>query len=317
MRRYVILLGLIAAGVVGGLAAQEAGVEASFEAVRRAMADRDFPTAERLALTFARDHAGTPRAEEAEVLALRARLALARHDDVVRLALGFLEAHDESPWREKVRFLLAEAHAAGLVHRDLKPANIFLHQHRHGETVKVVDFGLAKRVGMEHSSDDVTAAGQLAGTASYMAPERWHHEPYDGKSDIWSLGVILFLVWTGRLPFPSVAAMLAAAFVVSGPALPAEANDPPIYRTCKRLDKQIAHYQGVADTAHKRRDFRWWDASRAHVKRLQARRPKICPEQVAAEKRRYFLRGAQAARDAVKLASEVAIRYFTAGGWPF
>lgn len=114
-----------------------------------------------------------------------------------------------------------------------------------------------------------------------------------------------------------------AAMVLSGGwALPAAADPPTahIRRSCKLLDRQIAHYKSVADMAEDRRDYRWWDSTRAHVKRLEARRPRICPEQVAEEKRQYFRRGAQAARDAVKLASSMAIRYFTAGatgGSPF
>jgi hypothetical protein len=109
-------------------------------------------------------------------------------------------------------------------------------------------------------------------------------------------------------------AALAALFLL--PALPAASDEMPtahIRRNCKQLDKQIAHYKSVADMAEDRRDYRWWDATRAHVKRLEARRPRLCPEQVAEERRQYFRRGAKAARDAVKLASSMAIRYFTAG----
>jgi len=108
-----------------------------------------------------------------------------------------------------------------------------------------------------------------------------------------------------------------AAALVGGAAPPAAADgDMPvahIRRTCKKLDKQIAHYKSVAERAEDRRDYRWWDSTRTHVKRLEARRPKICPEQVEEERRQWVRRGAKAARDAVKLASAMAVRYFTSG----
>lgn len=116
----------------------------------------------------------------------------------------------------------------------------------------------------------------------------------------------------------SIFVTLVSACALIGFGAPASADEVAhIHRTCKKLDRQIAHYKGVADMALERRDFEWWDATRAQVKRLEARRPKVCPEQVAEEKRRVFRRGAKAARDAVKLASAMAIRYFTAGGMPF
>jgi hypothetical protein len=109
---------------------------------------------------------------------------------------------------------------------------------------------------------------------------------------------------------------IAGIVLAAGFTLPAAADEMPVAhmrRSCKKLDKQIAHYKGVAEMAEDRRDYRWWDSTRAHVKRLEARRPRICPEQVAEEKRQWVRRGAKAARDAVKLASSMAIRYFTAG----
>ncbi len=110
------------------------------------------------------------------------------------------------------------------------------------------------------------------------------------------------------------AGLLLAVFAATGSAAPAAAADvAPIHRTCKKIDLQIAHYKGVTEMAKDRRDWMWYDASRVHVKRLTDRRPKICPEQVAEEKREYFRRGAAAARELVKVASAAAIRYFSAG----
>ena len=113
-------------------------------------------------------------------------------------------------------------------------------------------------------------------------------------------------------------ALLIAIFVAGGFAAATSAGDvAPIHRTCKRIDKQIRHYEDVSEMALERRDWRWYDANQSHVQRLTDRRVKICPEQVAEERREYFRRGAEAARELVKLASNAAIRYFTAGGLPF
>ena len=99
--------------------------------------------------------------------------------------------------------VLAETHAMGMVHRDLKPANIFLHRTRLGEVVKVVDFGMAKLVGdaAEPGSEQLSHDGRISGTPSFMAPERWESRPYDGSSDVYSLGITLYIMLAARLPF--------------------------------------------------------------------------------------------------------------------
>lgn len=95
---------------------------------------------------------------------------------------------------------LAVAHDDGIIHRDLKPANIFLSETRHGEVVKVLDFGIAKLVG-EHMDENLTAQDALLGTSDYMAPERINNGEIDGRSDVYSLGVMLFAMLTGERPF--------------------------------------------------------------------------------------------------------------------
>ncbi len=95
---------------------------------------------------------------------------------------------------------LGEAHALGIVHRDLKPENIVLEpQRRGGDFVKVLDFGLAKLRADTHPS--VTSPGIVCGTPDYMAPEQGRGDPIDGRSDLYAVGVILFQMLTGRLPF--------------------------------------------------------------------------------------------------------------------
>jgi serine/threonine protein kinase len=96
---------------------------------------------------------------------------------------------------------LAAAHAAGIVHRDVKPSNVFLHRARRREVPKVLDFGIARLAGDVALGGSLTVDGSLLGTPAYMAPERFRRQPYDGKSDIYSLGVTLFQMLAGRLPF--------------------------------------------------------------------------------------------------------------------
>ncbi|MCG8462085.1 MAG: serine/threonine protein kinase [Holophagales bacterium] len=98
--------------------------------------------------------------------------------------------------------VLDEAHRQGLVHRDIKPENVFLKRDGDGgETVKLLDFGIAKLVGERVSQDNLTAEGFVLGTPAYMAPERLRNLEYDGRSDVYSLGIMLFQMLTGKLPF--------------------------------------------------------------------------------------------------------------------
>ncbi len=103
---------------------------------------------------------------------------------------------------------LAAAHKAGIVHRDIKPDNIIL---RGDGIIKVLDFGLVKRIGKQDPLIDYNAqtqelintkAGMVLGTAAYMSPEQARGKPVDTRTDIWSLGVVLFQMLSKQLPFP-------------------------------------------------------------------------------------------------------------------
>jgi serine/threonine protein kinase len=89
---------------------------------------------------------------------------------------------------------LSKAHEAGIIHRDVKPANVIVT--KEGE-VKIVDFGLAKLTGQTK----LTKPGSTLGTISYMSPEQLRGEKTDSRSDIWSLGVVIYEMITGHLPF--------------------------------------------------------------------------------------------------------------------
>src|SRR5579863_203636 len=139
-----------------------------------------------------------------------------RQDGQLYLVMEFLRGRDLArvayeegplPFRRVVDVLrqvlaaLSEAHHLEIIHRDLKPENIILEPTRTGgDFVKVVDFGLAK-MRQEATAPSITSPGIVCGTPEYMSPEQGRGDPLDPRSDLYAVGVILYQLLTGRLPF--------------------------------------------------------------------------------------------------------------------
>jgi serine/threonine-protein kinase len=128
---------------------------------------------------------------------------------------------------------LTVAHTAGIVHRDIKPQNLFLARHGRFETLKVLDFGIsedepgsAAREHAEPPAANPSPPAALYGTPSYMSPERIRNEPtVDHRADIWSVGVVLHELVTGRAVFDAPTTTETCARVISGAPLELERDD--------------------------------------------------------------------------------------------
>jgi eukaryotic-like serine/threonine-protein kinase len=122
---------------------------------------------------------------------------------------------------------LEAVHSAGVVHRDVKPQNIMF---REGNRLALVDFGLAKEV---DGRSTVTHAGLVLATPLYMSPEQYEGARQDERSDLYSVGVILYEMLTGKLPFTAS----------NAPALAYQHVNSPV----PRLPQRLAGYQGIVD----------------------------------------------------------------------
>ncbi len=156
-------------------------------------------------------------------------------EEAVRLAIQIASA-------------LEEAHSKGIIHRDLKPGNILVCK----SNAKVLDFGLAKQeneyVGGDGSTVTQTQAGTIVGTAAYMSPEQAEGRPVDARSDIFSFGLVLYEILSGRRAFPAAHAVTAMAAIIRDEPAPLEAP-PELQRIVSRcLRKSPAErFQSMAE----------------------------------------------------------------------
>ncbi|MEW6210412.1 MAG: SUMF1/EgtB/PvdO family nonheme iron enzyme [Acidobacteriota bacterium] len=119
--------------------------------------------------------------------------------------------------------VLEESHRQSIIHRDLKPDNIIVSATAEGFRVKVLDFGIAKLRDMSTTSANITKTGAMMGTPHYMSPEQCMGEELDGRSDIYSLGIVLYEMLTGVVPFNSPVSSAVVVQHVTQPPPPLRA----------------------------------------------------------------------------------------------
>jgi hypothetical protein len=184
-----------------------------------------------------------------------------------RLTAGPLKVHDAVELGIHVADALDSAHHRGIMHRDIKPANLFLVER--GQ-VKILDFGLAKLVRPPHASTttqstrdrDHTAEGVTLGTVSYMSPEQVTGELLDGRTDLFSLGVVLYECLTGHQPFTGkTSAVIFSAILTRAPVAPVVFNP----------EMPLRLQEVINNCLEKDRELRYQDAAglRADLKRVK------------------------------------------------
>jgi serine/threonine-protein kinase len=129
-----------------------------------------------------------------------------------RIARGPLAVEEAVGIAVQIARGLAKAHARAIIHRDIKPSNVLVTS---DGVVKILDFGIAKLAGVA-----LTGPSTVLGTLGYMSPEQAEGEPIDHRTDLWSLGVVLYEMLAGRRPFPGDTLPAVAESILSGEPAP-------------------------------------------------------------------------------------------------
>jgi serine/threonine-protein kinase len=212
------------------------------------------------------------------------------------------------PVGEAVRYVLeaceavAEAHAHGIVHRDLKPANLFLAERSNGERmIKVLDFGISKVTSSSPERMGITDTAVLMGSPAYMSPEQLESSrSVDGRSDIWSLGVIAYELVMGALPFSGDSVPQLVRAVIAGTRKPLTERDAllveleAIVGRCLRQDR-ADRFQNIAELRDALARFLRSDAAGADPEASETfvpPRPSAAPDAPAAAMPRPGAEGA-------------------------
>jgi predicted ATPase len=155
-------------------------------------------------------------------------------------------------WFAQAARALAAAHAAGVIHRDIKPANLMV---RYDGIVKVLDFGLARRLPTTDTASGVpegkgTDPGTRVGTPLYMSPEQARAEPVEAATDIFSLGVVLYQLATGQLPFRADSAVGVLYSIITRTPVPPSRLNPEVPAPLEALiQHMLAKDPGFRPTA--------------------------------------------------------------------
>jgi serine/threonine-protein kinase len=224
--------------------------------------------------------------------------AVEEHGDVVFFVMGYVDGEtlarrvaragplasgDATRLIQEVAWALAYAHGRGIVHRDVKPDNILVE--RATGRALVTDFGIAR---VAAATRALTVDGHVMGTAQFMSPEQASGEPVDGRSDIYSLGVVAFHALTGTFPFAADSLTAMLAMQVTQPAPPVASRRPDLpARLARAVDRCLA----------KRPEDRFESAEAlaAAIAQVESRGPDVAPQvrafQRTAEQTSFMLYG--------------------------
>lgn len=147
------------------------------------------------------------------------------------IPVGGMSFNEIAAIGSQVALALGAAHASGIVHRDIKPANIMVTSQ---QQVKVVDFGVA-RLPRDTGDLGLTAEGHVVGTVAYMSPEQTRGDDVDARSDMFSLGCVLYQAATGRMPFNGPNALAIMHEIATAHPMPPSASRPELPPEFDRL----------------------------------------------------------------------------------